>query len=198
MHYDRGDWKHKTLFAGFIGPFRFCRLFPCPLYHVLSISLLPRPARGSQVFTTPALDMGTRPENFLGRRHSQSHSVLYSSLSRKSISKTTSWPSGLPNHWESPRDEGGRTVAQVFRVAKQIRSVRYRSPFFQYLNLSLPGDVIYLNAAGQPIVIINSSKVAVELLDRRAAIYSDRPRNIVVSDIMCGGLLFGFSRYGDT
>ena len=41
------------------------------------------------------------------------------------------------------------------------------------------GDVIYLNAAGQPIVILNSQKVAANLLDRRAGIYSDRPCNIV-------------------
>jgi hypothetical protein len=60
------------------------------------------------------------------------------------------------------------------------------------------GDLIYLNVAGQLIVIINSPKVGVALLDRRAAIYSDRPRNIVVSDIMAGGLFFAFSRYGDT
>ncbi|KAN0124436.1 cytochrome P450 monooxygenase [Russula decolorans] len=60
------------------------------------------------------------------------------------------------------------------------------------------GDLIYLNAAGQPVVIINSPKAGVALLDRRAAIYSDRPRNIVVSDIMCGNLLFAFSRYDDT
>jgi hypothetical protein len=70
--------------------------------------------------------------------------------------------------------------------------------FPPYLNLSLPGDLIYLNVAGQPIVVINSPKVGVALLDRRAAIYSDRPRNIVASDIMAGGLFFGFSRYGDT
>jgi len=83
-------------------------------------------------------------------------------------------------------------------VAKEIRSVRCLSPFIPDLNLSPPGDLIYLNAAGQPVVIINSPKVGVALLDRRAAIYSDRPRNIVASDIMTGGLFFGFSRYGDT
>ena len=66
------------------------------------------------------------------------------------------------------------------------------------LNLSLPGDLIYLNVAGQPIVVINSPKVGVALLDRRAAIYSDRPPNIVASDIMSDGLLFAFSRYADT
>jgi len=59
------------------------------------------------------------------------------------------------------------------------------------------GDVIYLNAAGQPIVILNSQKVAADLLDRRAGIYSDRPRNIVASDIMTGGLLIVFTQYND-
>jgi hypothetical protein len=88
-------------------------------------------------------------------------------------------------------------MAQVLGMAKEIRSVRYQSSFSPHLNMSLPGDLIYLNAAGQPVVVINSSKVGVALLDRRAAIYSDRPRNIV-SDIMAGGLFFAFSRYGDT
>jgi cytochrome P450 len=60
------------------------------------------------------------------------------------------------------------------------------------------GDLIYLNAAGQHVVVINSPKVGVALLDRRAAIYSDRPPNIVASDIMSGGLLYAFSRYADT
>ncbi|KAI0297641.1 cytochrome P450 [Russula brevipes] len=59
------------------------------------------------------------------------------------------------------------------------------------------GDVIYLNAAGQPMVILNSQKVAADLLDRRAGIYSDRPRFIVASDIMTGGLLVVFTRYND-
>jgi hypothetical protein len=47
------------------------------------------------------------------------------------------------------------------------------------------------------MIILNSPKVAADLLDRRAAIYSDRPPLIVASEIMCGGLLFPFCRYGD-
>ena len=54
---------------------------------------------------------------------------------------------------------------------------------------------MYLNVVGQPLVILNSQKVAADLLDRRAGIYSDRPRNIVASDIMTGGLLVVFTRY---
>ena len=86
---------------------------------------------------------------------------------------------------------------QVLGMAKDIRSVCYPPTFGPYFNHSLPGDLIYINAAGQPVVVINSPKIGVALLDRRSAIYSDRPRNIVASDIMSDGLLFAFSRYGD-
>jgi len=61
----------------------------------------------------------------------------------------------------------------------------------------LAGDLIYLNIAGQPMVIINSHKVAGDLLDRRPRIYSDRPHNIVACGIMTGGLLFALSRFDD-
>ena len=56
-------------------------------------------------------------------------------------------------------------MAQIRRVAKEIRTVRYLSSFIPYLSPSFPGDLIYLNAAGQPVVIINSLKVGVVLLD---------------------------------
>ncbi|KAJ7844119.1 putative monooxygenase [Mycena olivaceomarginata] len=37
------------------------------------------------------------------------------------------------------------------------------------------GDIVYLDALGQPIIVINSAKIANDLLDRRSSIYSDRP-----------------------
>ncbi|KZV75180.1 cytochrome P450 [Peniophora sp. CONT] len=60
------------------------------------------------------------------------------------------------------------------------------------------GDIIYMNAAGQPMVILNSPEVAAELLDRRAGIYSDRPAMIVASEIMCDGLSLPLARYNET
>jgi hypothetical protein len=42
------------------------------------------------------------------------------------------------------------------------------------------------------MVILNTQRVAVDLFDRRAAIYSDRPHNIVACDFMTKGLMFGF------
>ena len=58
------------------------------------------------------------------------------------------------------------------------------------------GDVFYLSAAGQPIIVLNTQKVAADLLDRRAGIYSDRPRNIVAAQILCGGLAMVFQNHG--
>jgi hypothetical protein len=56
---------------------------------------------------------------------------------------------------------------------------------------------MYLNALGQPIIVINSLKSTSDLLDRRANIYSDRPRVIVGNEILCGGLFSALMPYGD-
>ncbi|KAN0139662.1 Cytochrome P450 monooxygenase [Lactarius tabidus] len=59
------------------------------------------------------------------------------------------------------------------------------------------GDMVYLTALGQPIIVFNSLKAASELLDRRANIYSDRPRLIMGNEILSGGLFSAFLPYGD-
>ncbi|KAJ7910247.1 putative monooxygenase [Mycena leptocephala] len=37
------------------------------------------------------------------------------------------------------------------------------------------GSIVYAEVAGQPLVVLNSAKIARDLLDQRSAIYSDRP-----------------------
>ena len=63
--------------------------------------------------------------------------------------------------------------------------------------MEIAGEVMYLNAAGQPTVVLNSLKSCVEPLERRAINYSDRPRYIMVQEIMSQDLLFGGMRFGD-
>jgi hypothetical protein len=88
-------------------------------------------------------------------------------------------------------------MAQVRRLAQEVRSVRRLwYSFLQFLMWSRSGDLTYLNVAGQPVVVINSRKAAVELLERRSGIYSDRPHNVVV-DIMSHELFFVFAQNGD-
>jgi hypothetical protein len=43
----------------------------------------------------------------------------------------------------------------------------------------LTGDVIYLNALGKQVVVLNSAQAAVDLLDKRSSNYSDRPRFVM-------------------
>ncbi|KAA1476596.1 cytochrome P450 [Dentipellis sp. KUC8613] len=57
------------------------------------------------------------------------------------------------------------------------------------------GDICYVNLAGQPILVINSGRVAFDLLDCRSANYSERPRRIVAGEILCGGLFFAQNPY---
>jgi hypothetical protein len=56
---------------------------------------------------------------------------------------------------------------------------------------------MYLDGAGQPVVVCNSLKSAFELLERRSSNYSDRPRFIMAQEIINGGLLFSLMNHAD-
>lgn len=50
------------------------------------------------------------------------------------------------------------------------------------------GPVIHLNMLGQSIIILQSAKAAQDLLARRGAIYSDRPRLVLAGELALKGL----------
>lgn len=41
------------------------------------------------------------------------------------------------------------------------------------------GNLVYLELFGQPIVVVNSHDVAIDLLEKRSVNYSDRPRSVM-------------------
>jgi hypothetical protein len=58
------------------------------------------------------------------------------------------------------------------------------------------GSIVYANAAGQPLIILSDMEVANEMLDRKGAIYSDRPvlhmaGELAGFDKWTGGLAYG-------
>jgi hypothetical protein len=61
----------------------------------------------------------------------------------------------------------------------------------------IAGEVMYLNAAGQPTIVLNSIKSTFDLLDRRANNYSDRPRLIMAQEILSNGLMFSLMNHGE-
>ena len=65
------------------------------------------------------------------------------------------------------------------------------------MSTKIAGDIIYLDGAGQPIVVCNSLRPAFELLERRSANYSDRPRFIMGQEILNGSLMFALMNQDD-
>ncbi|GJE99021.1 cytochrome P450 [Phanerochaete sordida] len=57
--------------------------------------------------------------------------------------------------------------------------------------------LLYYSSWGKPFVIINSHEVAVDLLERRSAIYADRPRMHMLNDLCGWGWDLGLLPYGD-
>ncbi|KAJ7482249.1 cytochrome P450 [Mycena galericulata] len=59
------------------------------------------------------------------------------------------------------------------------------------------GPIYRLNLAGQSVLVIGSAKIAADLLERRSSLYSDRPRFVMASEILTGGMNLAFAPYGD-
>ncbi|KAI0027904.1 cytochrome P450 [Vararia minispora EC-137] len=59
------------------------------------------------------------------------------------------------------------------------------------------GDVVYINVAGQPTIMINSARAAADLLDRHAAFTSARPRYIIAHELISGKLFMAFEGHTD-
>ncbi|KAH9022270.1 cytochrome P450 [Lactarius pseudohatsudake] len=59
------------------------------------------------------------------------------------------------------------------------------------------GELMYLSAFGKGVLVVNSQRVAVDLLEKRSNIYSDRPRFISLNEFLTENLTFVFTGYGD-
>jgi cytochrome P450 len=59
------------------------------------------------------------------------------------------------------------------------------------------GEMMYINALGNGVLILNSQRVAVDLLEKRANIYSDRPHYISCGEFLTQNLTLSFALFGD-
>ncbi|CAL1709874.1 unnamed protein product [Somion occarium] len=58
------------------------------------------------------------------------------------------------------------------------------------------GPIIYLNMAGQSIVVLNTAQAAFDLFDSRGSNYTDRPKLIMAAEILAGNIHVGFVPHG--
>ena len=61
----------------------------------------------------------------------------------------------------------------------------------------LSGEMMYLSALGQGILVINSQRIAVDLLEKRSNIYSDRRRYISAGDFATQYMALFMTPYGE-
>lgn len=82
-------------------------------------------------------------------------------------------------------------------VIGHLRLVPTDNPENTYMQWSKKygSDILSVNILGQPVIILNSVRAAVDLLDKRGANYSDRPR-FVLFEIMGWGKTLTFLRWG--
>ena len=73
-------------------------------------------------------------------------------------------------------------ILRTFNASERI--LMYRS-----------GDMMYISALGKGLLIINSQRVATDLLEKRSNIFSDRPRYISANDFLTKGLSFSLAPY---
>ncbi|KAK7469045.1 hypothetical protein VKT23_003539 [Stygiomarasmius scandens] len=59
-------------------------------------------------------------------------------------------------------------------------------------------DILHLTGFGTDLIIINSHKAATALLERKSAIYSERPRMTMINELINLNWHFGFMNHGDT
>ncbi|CCM06194.1 uncharacterized protein FIBRA_08437 [Fibroporia radiculosa] len=59
------------------------------------------------------------------------------------------------------------------------------------------GDIIHLDAVGQPIIVLNSANIARELLVKRSSIYSGRPHLVMAGDLAGMGQSLALQPYGE-
>ncbi|KAJ3558856.1 hypothetical protein NM688_g680 [Phlebia brevispora] len=89
-----------------------------------------------------------------------------------------------------PGPPGLPLLGNVLQIG-QLQWLRFTEWKQQY------GPIFSLNLAGQLVIVLNDFETAADLVDRRSAIYSDRPRFIMASEILTGGLLIAFVSCGN-
>ncbi|KAF8874029.1 cytochrome P450 [Infundibulicybe gibba] len=58
------------------------------------------------------------------------------------------------------------------------------------------GDIMYLNVCRKPIIVLDSTRRATEILEKRSSVYSDRPSMPMLIDLMKSDFLLSVMPYG--
>ena len=124
---------------------------------------------------------------------------------RRSRSRLPPGPKGYPilgNLLDLPPDHiwekfaaWGNQYGELFVLHLPPYNFYLDANMFTFFHADI-GDVTYVNVLGKEMIILNSSKAAVELLDKRSANYSDRPIAMMCGEIVGWNRSLALLRYG--
>ncbi|KAF8972348.1 cytochrome P450 [Flammula alnicola] len=97
-----------------------------------------------------------------------------------------------PGRLYPPGPKGLPIVGNLFDIPKASAYKTYAQ-----WSKELGSDILYLNAAGQSIVVLNSIEAANDLLDKRSSIYSNRPHLTMASEMLEGTRFLALMPYGE-
>ncbi|KAJ7448913.1 cytochrome P450 [Mycena latifolia] len=83
-------------------------------------------------------------------------------------------------------------------IVGNILDVPQNKPWLAFLAMGAKfnSDILYLNLLGSPTIVLNSVQAAEDLLDKRSAIYSDRPNIVMLTEVSGAGWNMGLMQYG--
>ncbi|KAJ7873152.1 cytochrome P450 [Mycena leptocephala] len=88
-------------------------------------------------------------------------------------------------------------VGNLFDLPSTFEWETYMEWSKQYSTSYQYSDIIHLNVAGTSVIVLSSLEAAVNLLEKRSAIYSDRARFPMVVELMGWDFNFGLMKYGE-
>ncbi|KAF5393735.1 hypothetical protein D9757_000328 [Collybiopsis confluens] len=167
-------WGKTLIYVAFY--FSLGRLYSNSLLATLNArksirGLTDEPGGGEASFSlqtfTNKLSRSTRKNMALATNPRQTNISIKVDTTQELVSQLPPGPKGLPiigNVLDMPTEKEWETFAQ------------WGDEF---------GDISSVTVLGQPLIILNSAKVAVDLLDKRSSIYSDRP-SLQMAGELCG------------
>ena len=98
------------------------------------------------------------------------------------LTPLSAWPSPGPNHRKHSTYDGWKARRRIRKMGYTIWCLLFLLAVLRMLRL-FEGDINHVRIFGQPLVVLNSFEAARDLLEKRGAIYSGRPRLVLFSEM---------------